>query len=207
MARGKSSKRTQSKGRPAAAAATGGSGHPARRVGLLILAVGVAVAIVLQTYRGGKTKLSMWGVGITIGADQKLTPAEQRERSGELQQQVETKVHEAAAATPAQQVDEESPPPIDLRGSWTSTDGGVTWVVSFERGYFVFREYRASMQRGVIAAAGYGIVDGRTWSVQLQDFAGNAASAMLTLQDDQTLTGVVDAYGQRYQLEFRRTAP
>jgi hypothetical protein len=206
MARGKSGKRRRSTGRPAASAADG-AGHPVRRAALLILVAGVAVAIVLQTYRGGKTKLSMWGVGITIGGDQQqLTPAEQRERSREVEQQVEAKIQEASASRPGQQVTEEPTPPIDLRGSWTSTDGAVTWVVSFEQGYFVFREYRANMQPGVTAAAGYGIVDGRTWSVQFQDFAGNAASAMLALQDDQTLAGVVDAYGRRYQLELRRSA-
>src|SRR4051812_32301250 len=191
MAPGKSGKRNQSRRRPVVGGSADGR-HPIRWVGLLILAAGVAVAIVIQTQRGGTTQLNMWGVAVTIGADpQQLTPAEQRERSREVEQNVEAKVHDAAASQPEPQVVEEPAAALDLRGSWTSTDGAVTWVVSFERGYFVFREYRAGMQPGVVTAAGYGILDGRTWSVQLQDVTGHAASAVLTLQDDQALTGAV----------------
>lgn len=206
MTRGKSGKRKQVRGKPTVGAANEG-GHSVRRASILVLAVGVAAAIVLQTYRGGKTQVNMWGVGFTIGADQrKLTPAEQLERSREVEQRVEAKVHEASASRPEQQVAEEPAAGIDLRGSWTSTDGTVTWVVSFERGYFVVREYRAGMQPDVVAAAGYGVFDGHTWTVQLQDFAGNPVQAVLTLQGDQALAGVVDAYGRRYQLELQRSA-
>jgi hypothetical protein len=138
------------------------------------------------------------GSGITFrgkSSPDTLPLAEQKQRSQQIQEQVETEVREAS---PSQAVS-----PVDLTGTWTTLDGAVSWTITIENGLVVFREQYASAP-GVISAVGYGPFDGHSWSPQFQTVLGGVGTASLNLEDDRTLSGQAIISGTRFSLILRR---
>ena len=138
------------------------------------------------------------GSGITFrgkSSPDTLPRAEQEQRSQKIQEQVETEVREAS---PSQTVS-----PIDLTGTWTTPDGAVSWTITIENGFVVFRE-QYSTAPGVISAVGYGPFDGHTWSPQFQTVLGGTGTASLNLEDERTLSGQAIISGTRFSLILRR---
>lgn len=138
------------------------------------------------------------GSGITFrgkSSPDTLPLAEQKQRSQQIQEQVEAEVSEAS---PLQTVS-----PVDLTGTWTTPDGAVSWTITIENGFVVFREQYATAP-GVITAVGYGPFDGHTWSPRFQTVLGGAGTASLNLEDNGTLSGQAIISGTRFSLILRR---
>lgn len=124
-----------------------------------------------------------------------LPREEQRERSRKIEQVVEQDVRETTA-TPV-------PSAVDLTDTWTMPDGGATWTVSLENGFYVFRE-RSAAAPDVVSAVGYGAFDGNNWNVQFQTILGASGEATLALEDERTLRGDAVVDGDRFAIELHR---
>jgi hypothetical protein len=118
------------------------------------------------------------------------------QRSPQIVANFEAQVRNASPA-------ETPPSPVDLTGTWTTFDGRVTWTLTIENGYLVFREQNASAP-GVVSAVGYGTFDGHTWSSQFQTIFQEVGTAILSLEDDDTLRGEAIVAGKRFSLGLRR---
>jgi hypothetical protein len=167
----------------------------------VIVGIGVAASLVIVAQSRGKKAEVKWGdFSLSLDTGSSLSPEQQQARGRSIEQSVEAKVREAQ---PVEEVPASSPSAAqlaDLTGTWTSIDGSVTWSVASENGQLVYNEQR----RGWITAAGYGPFDGHVWAATFQDLNRRTGAVRLTLVDEHTLSGVVEAYGRKFDLELER---
>jgi len=167
--------------------------------------VGCALVIYIVTVKFDDIhEVKAAGVSITFGrstSPPSMPPdQQQRELSEQIQSKVEAALQQAAKTEPAA---EPPPSPVDLTGRWTTPDGGAIWTVTIENGYLVTREqYPANSN--VVTAVGYGLFNGKTWSLRIQNIFGVTGTAVLDLEDEGTLEGEVVLDGQRFSLVLRR---
>lgn len=144
------------------------------------------------------SEVKVEGSGIAFrgrASPSELPITEQRARSRQVVDQIETEVREAPS---------QAPPRSDLSGTWITFDGTSRWAVSLENGQLVFREQQL-VAPGVVSAAGYGTFDGHTWSLQFQSILGITGTASLDLHDDGSLRGqATTAVGISFPLALRR---
>lgn len=137
------------------------------------------------------------GVGLTFQdkSPDVLPAAEQRERSHTISKKLEADVQKA----PAPQLNTA----VDLTGTWTTPDDAVSWTITIENGFVVFREQYAATP-GIVSAVGYGPFDGHTWSPRFETILGATGAASLTLAEDGTLNGEATIAGDRFSLTLQR---
>lgn len=166
----------------------------------LVVGIGVAVALIVVAQSRGKKAEVKWGdFSLSIDTGGSLHPEQQQARQRSIEQSVEAKVREA----PPPAVSTSPRSGVDLTGTWTSVDGSVTWSVASENGQLVYNEQRRSMP-GWVTAVGYGPFDGHVWTATFQDLNRHSGAVRLTMVDDRTLSGVIEAYGRRFDLELER---
>jgi hypothetical protein len=163
---------------------------------MVLVCCGLLSYVVVNRQDDSDVKGAGCGIACRVKASPgKLPLAEQRERSRQVVNQVESAVRRA----PAQMA-----PAADLGGTWVTFDKATRWTISPRNGVFVFREQPLAVP-DVVTAAGYGALDGRTWSVQFESILGISGTAALELQDDGTLRGqATPVIGISFPLALRR---
>lgn len=168
----------------------------------ILVGIGVAASLVIVAQSRGKKAEVQWGdfsLSLDTGSSNtgsSNSPEQQQAHERSIEQSVESKVREAPPTRVVAQL-------ANLTGTWTNGDGSLIWNVTSQNGQLVYSEQRPSAP-GWITAAGYGPFDGHVWTASFQDLNRRSGIVRLTLVDERTLSGEVEAYGQTFDLELER---